>query len=452
MQSFKYSNNFFPKKSLLAGFAAYIFALSAIAAPGDIKLYLPRLDTPFQSESALIAPSMPQSLYLSKSFYQAAHHYLRKSFDNQTNFVIVSLGFDIVSAWLPLGDSWLHEEWHRAVMAQYRIDSYNEVYKLNFFSESISVSHVLDEQLTKLKLNHPQDIIRLHAAGMEAQTELNFLLEQDLFFNDIQSWDIPLLWLNYANTSAYLSLCASKEADVETQQFLKTEGNDVRIRDFTGLDCNAWVYDLFRPLEPYGARGIHPSGSGIDRYIQFSDLTRNEKKYLKSQALYSLLNFFNPQLFGKVNFSRTNKVSGRPQLWNASLHHYLTSFGYAIDVNFFYRESSTHLLAIYHNYFNHSHYFPGIEIRWLDRPLLVSTTQISWSPRIHFWRQPRDGNFNTEKSRIGGLIALQVLLPIAENWQTYIEIESKTAGWVAGNIDLDNQNALRIGLTYTLRK
>ena len=41
------------------------------------------------------------------------------------------------------------------------------------------------------------------------------------------------------------------------------EERNIAKRDFVGLDCNAWVYDLFRPNEPYELRGIHPIGNWI---------------------------------------------------------------------------------------------------------------------------------------------------------------------------------------------
>ncbi len=36
-----------------------------------------------------------------------------------------------------------------------------------------------------------------------------------------------------------------------THDAVREEGADVKRRDFVGLDFTAWVYDLFRPDEPY---------------------------------------------------------------------------------------------------------------------------------------------------------------------------------------------------------
>jgi len=79
--------------------------------------------------------------------------------------------------------------------------------------------------------------------------------------------------------------------DIDTDNIMNNEGTNILIRDFVGMDFTSWVYDLFRPNEPYTNRGIHPSGVGIKRYIKTSDLTKEEQSYLKLQGFLSLFNF-----------------------------------------------------------------------------------------------------------------------------------------------------------------
>src|SRR6185503_15319227 len=105
-----------------------------------------------------------------------------------------------------------------------------------------------------------------------------------------------------------------------TEEQNRKEGTNVPTRDFTGLDPDGWVYDLFRPDEPYAARGIHPSGVGIDRYRSESDFTPRERRYLRRQARLSWLNLLNPQLIGLYGFD-VGRLNGLPVTVNASAQH-----------------------------------------------------------------------------------------------------------------------------------
>jgi hypothetical protein len=99
-----------------------------------------------------------------------------------------------------------------------------------------------------------------------------------------------------------------------------------------GLPCRGsigWVYDLFRPDEPYEDRGIHPSGIGIDRYRSESDFTPQERRYLRTQARLSFLNFADPNLLGLYQFD-VGEYDGLPLSFNASLQHLMAPFGYAM--------------------------------------------------------------------------------------------------------------------------
>ncbi len=94
------------------------------AEPAPLVLDLPLYDSPYNSSDGFTAPSMRQSLAITKDFYQYAHHTIAEWFpDRRQAQVWTTIGVDIAFTWLPPGDSWLHEEWHRAVMGQYGIDS-----------------------------------------------------------------------------------------------------------------------------------------------------------------------------------------------------------------------------------------------------------------------------------------------------------------------------------------
>lgn len=128
---------------------------------------------------ALAAPALAaetraeQALRLSTSSYQLLHYGLETRVDPHAGgwwgFGAI-LGFALVDSlytYFPVGDAWLHEEFHRAFMSQYGISSYDGVYDLKVGSEVIAVYKVRDEDLVRLKDDDPADMVRLPAAGLE---------------------------------------------------------------------------------------------------------------------------------------------------------------------------------------------------------------------------------------------------------------------------------------------
>ena len=170
-------------------------------------------------------------------------------------------------------------------------------------------------------------------------------LERQHFFDGATSWNVPLYLLVKVNSIAYIASGSTSEANRLTDQWERDEGTAVSRRDFTGHDFTAWVYDLFRPDEPYTARGMHPSGVGLRRYIRESDLTDAERAYLHRQGRLAMLNLLDPNLVS---------VSGGR--FNAAAAHVLTPFGYTIDLNSFIHPK---LFVALHDYVNHERSFPS---------------------------------------------------------------------------------------------
>lgn len=430
----------------LATWLALSVPAGAATAP-TVPVELPAAEYPFNFTGDDALPSMQQSLQFSKGLYQMAHNGLQRWLANKPTAARLSvLTFDFMSTWLPLGNAWLHEEWHRAVLTNRGIASYNEIYDWNFFSEVIAVSHVADQDLIRLKRDYPADLVRLGAAGLEAQYELNLEVEKDRFFYGATTWNDYLLWVNYLNSIFYLHTCASDESNRITDEENGT-ATDMASRDFTGLDCNAWVYDLFRPDEPYEARGIHPSGDGVDRYRSISDLSTEEKAYLRKQRTLSLINLLDPFLFGGNGFRATNPLDGAPFVWNLTGRHHLTSFGYTVDLNLFLKQYDRNLLLVWHHYFNHARYFPGLELGLYRYRFPLANRPVRATMRAAAWLQPRGQEFYTEAAAPGGLVAVKLGFPANRHMEMFVEVEAKTAGWVAGNVYLDENVSTRVGVT-----
>jgi len=451
---------------------------------GKTTYIFPILDAPFNTNFGSIktsnnspVPSMEQSINLTKNSIQLSHRYLLYNFDevkfmNNYPFFkfmgILTFDFLFYAIPIPLNLTWLHEEWHRAVMGNKGIASSNDLYWTKGVLDTTNVSDVKDSDLTRLKKDYPRDMIRLSSAGMESQTQLNLLLRKDTFFNGSNHYaDIPTLWINSIDNISYLQTCSNKIVDSLTWSANLSE-RDTNRRDFVGFDCTAWVYDLYRPNEPYTNRGVHIYGNGVDRYIKYSndkdlftsslnkflygsekhpsDLTDKEQEYLKKQYNLSYINLINPALLGFTRFIGKNPFNKKDFYWNFGMSHFLTPFGYSIDIQFFLKHDNINLLIIYHTNINNFKKLPGLEIELIRYPLTLFQKKIFINVGIHVWQQPLLLQFFTEEKENGGSFKSTFALPINNNLEFFISPLAKSRGFMVGNIYLERAYEVRTGL------
>lgn len=413
-----------------------------------VFLDVPIVDLPENSKSYFPnLYSMQQSMAFSNDFYITAHSLIggAPTPENRSRIWWI-LGFDLMSSYFPLGNSWLHEEWHRSVMSNRGIGSFNDVNLIPFGKSVIAVSQVSDEDLVRLKRDHPADQVRLSSAGMESQVNQNLEIEKLHFFHGLKTRDQVLLWMNNLNVFFYLSTCSSGAADQSTDEQNQDDGADIPKRDFTGLDCTAWVYDLFRPDEPYTARGTHPSGVGIDRYIRYSDLNDKEKSFLQKQATLSLLNLVDPFLFRKDFFE--SEVLGKKIRWNGKLSHTVTSFGATVDTHLFLQTEDEKYLLTWHHGMTDTRYLPGFSFEWVETALPWDSFFLSSGLTV--WQQPENQRLETSKSDWVVHTEMELLYRLNSVWAPYLEFEAKTPGWIAGNVFLDRNFLVRTGVKATL--
>ena len=76
---------------------------------------------------------------------------------------------------------------------------------------------------------------------------------------------------------------------------------------------------------------------------------------------------------------------------------------------------------------------------------------MSVTPRLDLWLQPEQQQFETSKGKPGGLVSLKLARPFNKRLDSFIELEAKTDGWVAGNVYLDDNVSVRLGLIAHLR-
>lgn len=419
---------------------------------------LPLLDLPYNvSHGGLRAPGMQQSLGVTAGFYDAAHGLLARVAPAHPRLRNVGVTiFDYFTLAVPFGDAWLHEEWHRAVLGQHGIDSRDEVWNLrNVFADAISVSHVGDEDLSRLKRESPASFVRMKAAGYEGENELLNRLETNQFFTRSRAWHVGLYWLVALNDQLYVGTVTAPEDSAEIDRITMDANRDettIAQRDVSGHDFTAWVYHLFRSAEPFEARGPHPSGVGIDRYVKVADLSPAEKRFLEREGKLAWLNFVDPNFIGIASFDVRNPLNGQPARANAWLRHSLTSFGHSIDAHVVAQQGSVGVHATLQRFTNHDRSFPGVRMELVDYPVRAGGGHLLISPRVGAWTQPHDQQFMTRDADLGGLAGLRVATTSRSVLSFFADAEIKTRGWVAGRPNLGAgatfQTGIKLALTH----
>jgi hypothetical protein len=423
------------------------------APRASVPLELPLFDAPYNLHADFASPSMAQSLALSSGAYSLMHGALGQLLDPWDaqgwrrwlgrGLVATS---DLVTMLLPPFLAWQHEEWHRAVLSHRQMSSFNDIYHFDLLATTVAVSHVTDADLVRLKAQHPADQVRLSTAGIEGNYALAHDLEAQAWFADNPAFHQVVVALLYLSNTAYLDTCASSEGDRLTDDENAKEGKDIPRRDFTGADCTGWVYDLHRPDEPYAARGVHPSGVGIDRYRKLEDLSEDERHYLRQQVRLSLLNFIDPYLLGIYGLNIAREASP-PLILNLALRHLPTSFGYVIRADVALRLGPWKALLQQQNYVNGQRWLPGLDLALLRYPVWQGRAgALDVSGRLAGWLQPARQRYDEDDAQAGGLLGLRLALTLHPRLAPYLEVEAKSAGWVVGNVALERDLSVRAGL------
>ena len=456
---------------LLIAFSGTLAAQdSLLVTPKYIYLDMPLAELPYQQTTvsttggffpSYMNPGMGFSLALSCDFYTAAHWGLKNiNFSQEPSSQarwsrLAIYGFDLISSWLPFSNSWLHEEYHRAVMTRRGVNSFDEVLLCRIGSTVISVSHETDEDMAMLCDQYHPDFIRLMSAGLEGQTQQNVRMHRDEFFYHQHLNHEVILLTNALNNTAYIAMCGWGWGDKDTRAMNANEPT-IEERDFTGMDLMAWAHALFNPDTRYSERGTHPSGTGIDRYITTEDLSPEAIRYLRRQTFVDLINCVSPLMIGISRFDLGDLWGGR-LYGNFSLRHYLTSFGDDNSLELLFQllrheQQPLNAYLVLHNYNNYQHPFAGLEAGIVDLPLWDG--RLLLSSNLHGWLQPE--SFLSGKALPGGSVSLRLAANLSQGDNPYalcipyVEVGYKTQGWVAGNVYLDATPLLNAGLRWRL--
>lgn len=429
--------------------------------PGaPLLLTLPFADFPYGLRADFDSPSMRQSLMLNAAATQWASQTVAWLWSSADSDFLRNLGtyatlgaFTYYFTYMPLGDAWLHEEWHRAVFSRRGISSHNGIYDFDIGSDAIAVDRVSDADLASLKDRHPADFTRVMEAGGEGEVEaVRLMRRRDFFLGRASAPDRVAWWTSNLTVTAYLWTCSGSDFDQSLRDANDREADPSR-RDFTGLDFRAWVHDLRHPDERYadGPRGrTHPSGTGYDRYLMDGDLTRDERNFLKLQAGLSLLNLFSGQHFGWDWLPGRNPWTGQGYLWNFGFTHHLTPFGYAVGGEFLMRQGRSNWVFTAQGMVDAYWVYPCLGMELFRYPLAMGSKPLYLSAALQAWLQPEDQRFRAAAPEPGAYGLLGAALPVGRNLEIFAEADAKTPGWVPGVAYLESVVEGRAGVQFRL--
>jgi hypothetical protein len=341
----------------------------------------------------------------------------------------------------------MHQEYQRAVLARSGITSNN-----GYYFTYTRVTGISDNELSRLKAENPAELVRAHAAGVEGYILFSDTMTRRIFFYNIEDFSFVTALASVLfgglqhTTTAWLDrYSAGSIAPLDVDQKIKDIYAEEGGQETRNLNYNIdlqWAYELFRPGEPFAARGPHPSGNGVGRYIGLSQLTGEEKEYLVTQDWLSFLNFFSPLLYGIREIPLGNNMAR-----NFALHHYLTSFGADISAHVFLKKAPFNMAFTLHNYSNHQNYFPAIEAELVDFPFSIGNFGLYLSPRVIIGVQPKNQQFKTASAEFLGLFGLRVDFMASKHFLPYLDVALKTDGWAAGNEFLEKNASVKMGLS-----
>jgi hypothetical protein len=418
--------------------AAWLAAQSESASSSvALKLDLPLFSLPYQIETAKIPeygffdsythPDMTATLAVTSGVYSSFHFGMKKLQDLMGQDAhwkkLVYRGGVVLGDFLlyflpiPTGYVWMHESFHRAGFTHMGLRSHiNFVFPTGAYTMNDSGGNIY-------KYDWPRTI----EAGIESEYLLVEKMQKNNFFYDQGMPNEFLYWL--ANLQAWLYAYAPF---MQTGTTMTVEGKEQEV----SADSLQWAYYLFHPEEHI------TMDSEDDEVIGLSDLKDNEKEFLKTRVMLSLLNLASPMMFGVRSIPFRAGFSG-----NFALRHFYTSFGTDSSLDVYLKRAPYNFKFVFHNYINYEHYFPALEAEMVDFPVRLGGLNMLLSPRLLIGVQPKDQDFFAADPEFFGLAGLRVDFALSQHFLPYLEFTAKTDGWAAGNEFLEHNISFKAGIS-----
>lgn len=342
----------------------------------------------------------------------------------------------------PLGGGWLHEEYHRAMLASNRVASKDPFDDFRLDITDGSVKNIYDDALRTFKKNDPNGFNRMLIAGAEGELLAVRKMQENNFF---QNTNLPTELISFLYSASAVSYFYSSYDNIDSTNIKGNikDGANMLARDFTGHDFSGWIWHLFKPNVPYDSLGIHPSGVGINRYITSDRLSQQEKDYYEKTKRWSILNYASPMLFGFRKIKLKEGIYG-----NFAIQYQANSFGTDKELRIYFSNTKNKFCFGLHNYKNYNSNFYAAEFNWIDFRL-KKMENISLTSRVMVGAQPKNQDFFTNQSQFFGLFSINTNYLLKNNIAAYLQVQAKTEGWVAGDEYLRSMLRFRTGLTFS---
>lgn len=445
-------NRFYLSLFLILGHTAFTQGQDTLEY--KLRLSIPIVEFPQNATLPHHFPSMSQSLELSNDFYELSFRGIevlgnklikpKTKFRKLTNNVLkyaISLGFSKYGSELPIPlGVWGHEEFHRSVLGVKDISSKNGNWLFNRWDGT--VYGVSDLTLGNLKSTDPDYLLYSYVAGVQYEILSNEKNTLGDFYKRRSMTKAALLLYNAWYVYDYFRFSTSDLSDSAKILAPPDESKNPVERDFAGADLTAWIYDMFNPDLPFASRDGFPDGDGVNRRIGFSDLTEEEQDYLVKQKKLSLLNFLNPSLLF-INQIRIDQNLS----FNFFMQYSPTYFGNDIALFLPVRYKKYDLLVNVHNYSNKSDNGFGLGLGIFNYKI---TNKFDFDILVNAWNQPK--SFFENDKFFGGNYILKTKYGFSNNFNCFIQINGKTAGWMLGNPYLNNNTSVQFGINYHVYK
>ena len=326
-----------------------------------------------------------------------------------------------------------HEEGHRSILTSLGIGSISQ--PIFNTKAAAYVNGVRDETLMNLRSTNLPSYIRLHTAGLESdytllnrETELILFCQEnkELLSIDHLFRKVSLIW--YYSTSPFSALNVK----------LKEETNDLE-RDIVGHDIYGAVKHLHRPND-----------NEFYRYVNYSNLTNEEKSFLNRVALRALLNIVSPILIKPLNVLQKDNFR-----LSLGLGYSMSPFGDFIDENVWMRYKQKYNIHAYlRQYQNRKTWFPAGGVSLVDYQF---SRKFNVTFSTHYWSQPKNLDFNTSKFDFGAAGDVLLRYSFLDNKQGSslsfdLGLMAKSKGFLPEEVFLKEHLGLRVGITLKLNQ
>ena len=237
----------------------------------------------------------------------------------------------------------------------------------------------------------------------------------------------PELQVAWAAGLAYLLRCRNINSVALTETLEGLQGS-VPERDFAGLDCTAWAYELTTPDEPYADRGTHPSGVGVDRYRHLDDLSPEGRRVLNQALGLHFLGLLDPGLWGIRGFGQG---SAR---WLVASGGEMTPHGTMLHLTVGRDTDGADFVVDLEQHISESGWRPGLHVAGRRIPLTEGTSALG---ELGLRLQPEGLRWDAETHELGAWLQLGVSQRIAPDWSIEGALGARNRVWVRTLPDLD---------------